>query len=215
MKRKFIFALFIVLAIACLPAFAAGEPFTVEIKGQVHPDLGEFIFTLDCYEDEYEYRTKTITIKEAKSGKKIQTLTTSDFSSFGDDAWTFSRDAIELIIEDMNFDGFADIRIVEFIPAGPNIPYICWVWDNVVKQFVHDKDLSDIASLEVDHENKWIECSNRVSANSHCIEYYRYIGGKLTLFKVVDVILDDDGGTTVTRELINGKLTETSREIDK
>ena len=197
---------------------AAGQkPFAIEITGRVHPDMGEFIFTLGCYEDEYEMcRTKTITIKDAQSGKEIQTLKIGDFND-GEDAQTFSRGELELLIEDMDFDGYADIRIMAFAPAGPNIPYICWLWDKEKKQFVHGAELSEITSLEVDHENKWITCSNRVNAVSRRQEFYRYIDGKLTLFKAVDEIYDDDGeiSETVTMELVNGKLTETGREKNK
>ena len=196
-------------------ACAAGtEPFTVEITARVRPDMGEFIFTLGCYEDEHNmFRTKTITIKDVQSGKEIQTLKIGDFND-GEDAQTFSRDTLELLIEDMDFDGFADMRIMAFAPAGPNIPYICWLWDKGKKQFVHDAELSEITSLEVDHENKWITCSNRVNAVSRRREFYRYIDGKLTLFKAEDVFFDDDGETCeiVTWELKDGTLTETDRE---
>ena len=116
----------------------------------------------------------------------------------------------------MNFDGYGDIRIAAFITAGPNVPYICWLWDKETKQFVHDADLSEIASFEIDQDNGWIYASNRVNAMTWRTEFYRWEDGKLTLFKAVDTNLDeDDTEEIVTWELKDGKLAETGRTKEK
>jgi hypothetical protein len=175
------------------PAFAqTGKAIITEIRQSINPDMDEFIFTLESYEGEYgSYRTKTITIADAKTGELIQTLITSEFNN-GSDAETNWGEAFGFVIEDMNFDGYDDIRIIAFNPAGPNTPYICWLWDKDKRQYVHHEGLSDIPSLEIDKDNEWISASMRSSAVSYRTEFYRWVDGNLTLFKAEDSeILDD------------------------
>lgn len=168
-----------------LPVIADDEvkPFVVEIKQGINPSMNEFVFKLDCYEDDMEMcYTKTITISDAKTGEKIQTLTVRDFND-GDDAQTIARDALELIVEDVNFDGFADIRINAFVTAGANRLFICWLWDTEKKQFIHNKVLSEIVNLDVDHEDKHLYSLTRVHGSLYVEQYFRYENGALTLFK--------------------------------
>ena len=224
MKRSFIAsvpaALMLLSALSfagASPAFArTGETFATEITKRINPDMDEFVFRLESYEGEYELcYTKTISIFDAKTGNLLQTLVTSEFND-GDDAHAFSREEVELIVEDMNFDGYDDIRIAAFTTAGPNIPYICWLWDKNTKQFVHDADLSAIASFEIDKDNEWIHASNRVSAISWRTEFYRWTDGRLTLFRAMDANLDeDDTEEIVTWELKGGELVETGRTKEK
>ena len=223
MKRAYItsvlgaFILALTLSfVGASPAFAdAGETFVIDVTKRLNPDMDEFIFKLDSYEDEYWRYTKTITIVDAKTGNIIQTLVTSEFND-GEYASTSTYENPELIFEDMNFDGYDDIRIVAFTPPGPNIPYICWLWDKNTKQFVHNAELSAILSLETDKDNGWIYSFARDGASSYRTEYHRWTDGKLTLFKALDVSLDDDDTEeTVTWELKDGKLVETGRTKEK
>ena len=189
------------------------KPFSVKIKQSIHPSLNEFAFKLDCYEDDMQmYYTKTIRISDTKTGKEIQTLKTNEFND-GADAQTTSRDAVELLIEDLNFDGFADIRINSFVSAGPNNTYICWLWDTEKDQFVYNKTLSEIIALKVDPKNKWLHSYSRINAATYREEFYKYMNGKPTLYKIIEEQFDDNGQTAevVIQELKNGQLIETER----
>ena len=191
-----------------------GETLVTEVTKRINPDMGEFVFRLESYEDEYWRYTKTITIVDAQTGNLIQTLVTSEYND-GDDAHTH-RDGHELVFEDMNFDGYDDIRIAAFVTPGPNVPYICWLWDKEAKQYVHDAGLSEIASFEIDQDNGWIHASNRVNAMTWRTEFYRWTDGKLTLFKAEEVsFAEDDVEEIVTWELKDGELVETGRTIEK
>ena len=219
MKRLFITSILATLILSSTLSFTGVSPvlagtvetLTTEVTKRINPDMDEFIFRLETFEDEYWRYTKTITIVDAKTGGIIQTLVTSEFND-GDNASTHKYENPEVIVEDMNFDGYGDIRIVAFPPPGPNTPYICWLWDKDTKQFVHDADLSAVLSLEVDKDNEWISSFAKDGASSYRIEYHKWTDGKLMIFKALDVRLDDDDSEeTVTWELKDGKLVETGR----
>jgi LysM repeat protein len=53
-----------------------------------------------------------------------------------------------LIVADMNYDGNDDFRIVKFLPAGPNIPYLYYLYDPATGGFVYSKGYENITSPE-------------------------------------------------------------------
>jgi uncharacterized repeat protein (TIGR01451 family) len=53
-----------------------------------------------------------------------------------------------LIVEDMNYDGNDDFRIVRNVPAGPNIPYLYYIYDPATRQFIYNPAYEDITSPE-------------------------------------------------------------------
>ena len=119
--------------------------------------------------------------------KQLQTINIADVNSFGDDTTTCPEPGTgsDIIIEDMNFDGINDFRIIAMLPPGPNIPYICFLWDKKSGKFVHAEFLDDITSPEFDSKTKTVTSSSRESANKYKKDVYRYSGGKLVLVKSV------------------------------
>jgi hypothetical protein len=190
MKRFPAFAFVVILSAFLVTSVTAARTEVVEVTGRITPDMNEFVFALDGYEDEFEdWRTKSITVKEG--GKEIQTITISGVND-GEDASTPGKDTLELLIEDLNFDGFNDIRLQAFMPAGPNIPYICWLWDDGARQFVHSAELSDIPSIEVDAENEWLSSYERATPALYTNSFYKFTDGKPVLFKAVDELYSED-----------------------
>ena len=119
--------------------------------------------------------------------KQLQTINIADVNSFGDDTTTCPEPGTgsDIIIEDMNFDGINDFRIIAMLPPGPNIPYICFLWDKKTGKFVHAEFLDDITSPEFDSKTKTVTSSSRESANKYRKDVYKYSGGKLVLVKSV------------------------------
>lgn len=201
-----------------LTAFLAPKEqdfFTKTIRQQIGNT--DYIFELLAYKDKdrSQYQTSKITLKNAESGTVIQEITPSEYTYFKDNPSYFDR-GLGFVIEDMNFDGYADIRIVEFLPAGPNIPYTCWVWDNKINQYVFHPALSAITSLEIDYDNKLIYNFGRSSASEHFETYYGYINGELLQVKEVRTgFLDEtdpNQGYSITHELIDGQWIITQKE---
>ena len=119
--------------------------------------------------------------------KQLQTINIADVNSFGDDTTTCPEPGTgsDIVIEDMNFDGINDFRIIAMLPPGPNIPYICFLWDKKSGKFVHADFLDDITSPEFDSKTKTVTSSSRESANKYRKDVYKYTGGKLVLVKSV------------------------------
>lgn len=104
-----------------------------------------FILTMDSVLSpdsvNYDRIVKKITILDRKSKKVVQVITPPE------NATPVNLTADELfIIEDMNFDRFNDIRMVQFMPAGPNIPFYYWIYDTVSHKFLRNTPLEDITS---------------------------------------------------------------------
>ena len=122
-----------------------------------------------------------------KKKKHIQTINIAEVNSFGDETTTSPEPGTgsDIIIEDMDFDGINDFRIIAMLPPGPNIPYICFLWDKKSGKFVHAEFLDDITSPEFDSKTKTVTSSSRESANKYRKDVYKYSGGKLVLVKSV------------------------------
>lgn len=58
------------------------------------------------------------------------------------------NDANSLIVGDMNYDGNDDFRIVKNQPAGPNIPYIYYIYDPATRKFVYNEAYGKVTSPE-------------------------------------------------------------------
>ncbi len=119
--------------------------------------------------------------------KHIQTINIAEVNSFGDETTTSPEPGTgsDIIIEDMDFDGINDFRIIAMLPPGPNIPYICFLWDKKSGKFIHAEFLDDITSPEFDSKTKTVTSSSRESANKYRKDVYKYSGGKLVLVKSV------------------------------
>jgi hypothetical protein len=119
--------------------------------------------------------------------KQIQTINIAEVNSFGDETTTSPEPGTgsDIIIEDMDFDGINDFRIIAMLPPGPNIPYICFLWDKKSGKFIHADFLDDITSPEFDSKTKTVTSSSRESANKYRKDVYKYSGGKLVLVKSV------------------------------
>jgi hypothetical protein len=53
-----------------------------------------------------------------------------------------------LIVGDMNYDGYDDFRVMEFLPAGPNVPYLYYLYVPATRQFVYSEAYAKITSPE-------------------------------------------------------------------
>ena len=157
-----------------------------------------------------------IKVYEGKD-RLLQTINIADVNPFGDDFATCPDPGTgsDIIIEDMDFDGIDDFRIVAMLPPGPNIPYICFLWDKKLGKFVHAEFLDDMTSPEFDSKSKLMISNNRESANIYTRDVYKYSNGRPLLIETVMTEykkLKDANGklklyeVKTTKKLINGKM---------
>jgi hypothetical protein len=80
---------------------------------------------------------------------------------------------------DMNFDGIADLRLVESRPAGPNTPYLHWLWDNTHQRFVPSPALDDLSAPRFDARRKQVQSDWRDGPTHYGTDTYVWRAGEL------------------------------------
>jgi uncharacterized repeat protein (TIGR01451 family) len=89
------------------------------------------------------------------------------------DTSTPINDPNSLIVGDMNYDGNDDFRILRNVPAGPNLPYIYYIFDPATKQFVYNKAYENITSPEFpgnsEVRSKWREGAAKSGIDTYTI----------------------------------------------
>ena len=128
----------------------------------------EFCLTKVCEEQECEI-TK---IEIIKNGSLLQEITPGKnyFST------TFPNDQL-FAIEDMNFDGKIDFRLIEFLPAGPNVPFLFWMYNPAKNIFEKNTEYAAITSPEFDHQKKEINSAWRDGCCRHGRDIFKLKNG--------------------------------------
>jgi hypothetical protein len=81
---------------------------------------------------------------------------------------------------DANFDGWPDLSLAMFLPAGPNIPRQTWLYDVATGRFVDaPAGLQDISSAEFDPVHRIVYSYWRASCCEHGVSTYRWTDGDL------------------------------------
>jgi hypothetical protein len=153
---------------------------------------------------------KSITIATRQGNKKVQVIIPDE----NNQSCTLPKEQV-FIVEDMNFDGHNDFRLLQFLPAAPNLPYYCWTYDAKRKIFVRQKSLEDITSPEFDAKEKLIVSSWRDGCCHHGSSTYKYINGKPTVIAEADIKKEDGKEIFKQKKRINGKLRVIKRTVEK
>ncbi|PKM28502.1 MAG: nitrite reductase [Gammaproteobacteria bacterium HGW-Gammaproteobacteria-12] len=84
------------------------------------------------------------------------------------------------VLFDANFDGWPDLSIAQFLPAGPNIPHQTWLYDPEAGRFVDaPATLQGITSPDFDPEHQIVYSFWRASCCEHGVSIYRWKGAEL------------------------------------
>ena len=110
-------------------------------------------------------------IRLYKNGELFQTLET-------DSQGTCSIYTPDLI--DANFDGWPDLIINLFLPAGPNIPSQIWLYDQKTDRFIDaPQALQEITSAQFDPKYRTIYSHWRSSCCEHGVSVYQWKGSDI------------------------------------
>jgi hypothetical protein len=137
---------------------------------RIHPTLPEFSFTL--VGDQSTDNSETLHIKrieirrgaETEPFQVLQGLSTS----------TPLQPGPPLSVVDMNFDGYGDIRLIELQPAGPNVPYLNWLFEPTSGRFVESRALNAITSPQFDAATGEIRSEWRDGPTRYGTDIYVY-----------------------------------------
>lgn len=81
----------------------------------------------------------------------------------------------EVIVEDLNFDGFMDIRLMQYLPIDESIAYFYWLYDDRNKRFVRIETLEkNIFSPTLDTEEELIISQWRKNDGSWGADFYQF-----------------------------------------
>ena len=205
--RRMLCALCALVALCALTPAASAEVFTVEQA--LHESLPAFRFSLNYAMENELFYTDALTITRADDGGNVQQIVLATRAE------TYDDETLGLVIEDMNFDGYLDMRLMQFISAGINIPYFCWLWDPAAQTFVYSEPLSAIASPSFDPETRLVYSSERDGASIYIENTYTYAqDGSLTLTARVTSAYDSDINIVIitTEELVDGQMQVTNRQ---
>ncbi len=164
-----------------------GGLFTVSQKGKLREDMPEFTFNLAAYYDSERGTYALQSLDVCNEDIVIQTISIPELSAFGqtyiDD---FMQDTLGFSLEDVNFDGYQDIRLFDTSNGNYRQEYIYLVWDPKEEKFEQDKRLNGISLASFDQEKKLIYGMERGSAVSHYYSTYQYIDGEIVEIQYVE-----------------------------
>jgi hypothetical protein len=172
------------------------------IRVRIHPKLPDFTLTL--VGDRSPESTETLQVKqieirralESKPFQVIEGLNTATPLSSG-------TEGLEVV--DMNFDGYGDIRIVETQPAGPNVPYLNWLFDPTSETFVENPALNAITSPQFDAATREIRSNWRDGATRYGTDVYVFEEHRPVLVRKESKVYKSPGIYTLqVSQLVNG-----------
>ncbi len=188
---------------------AAGFPVIRTVTARVHPELAPFTFEARGEESDVEDCIAVREIGIRRGEAPVQTIAGLDTET----PWT--DDYVGLELQDVDFDGYADLRLVAFVPAGPNVPYLNWRYDPAAQRFERFEALDAVSAPVFDPETRTVSSEWRSGAATYGADTYRYEGGALVLVRQETRTARDDGGfDVVVRERVGGEMQVVSETVE-
>lgn len=167
--------------------------FTTTVRGKLKEDMPEFSFDIEaCFDSgSSTYQVRSVTVRDEEGIR--QTISVPELSLFGQTAvWLDQEECMGLELEDVNFDGYKDIRLFDTVNGNYLLEWIYLVWNPDREQFVHDPKLSEIPLATFDQENQLIYGTERGGAARHYDYTYEYLDGEPVMIREEwDIYLDD------------------------
>ena len=148
----------------------------------------------------------SLTIKSKSNKQNVQKI------GFKKDYFLMSYEITFSIDNDINFDGFNDIQISNYV-GNYNATYSFWIFDQGKRKYIHDKSLDSINNPEINVNEKEIRSEWRVAFESFHFERYRWEKGKLILLeeKIKNNSITSDEIFETRKVLRNGKYYTTEK----
>lgn len=102
-----------------------------------------------------------------------------------------------IVFADFNFDGYTDFSVVQFLPAGPNIPSSFVLYDPKQGGFALHERLGEITSPTFDPRTRTVSSIWRGSAAQYGRDLFRWETGNLVRVLTMECRIGDRGEMTV------------------
>lgn len=89
----------------------------------------------------------------------------------------------QVIVEDLNFDGHSDIRLLQYLPETASIPFFYWLYNPKTAKFERNTALEVVLSPSLDFEKEYILSQWTKTDKIQGTDYYKFAGNQLKLVK--------------------------------
>lgn len=123
-----------------------------------------------------------------------------------------------LIVEDIDFDGRKDLRVLRLLDARLQSTFDYWVYDQKTGRFEKDARFEALSSPHFDAGTRTITSVSRTGAMDKTVEKFRLLkNGKLELiFREETAQSGLDGSILITTgRKVGGKWVETTRQVEE
>jgi|GEM_PF-3502613 len=108
---------------------------------------------------------------------------------------------------DFNFDGYTDFRLIEFLPAGPNIAYFNAVFDPSSGRHVAATGLNTLSAPEFEKDGKRVVSGWRGNAVTYGTDTFVWEGPDLVLVERQVSMFDENDNCMTTKFEPKGRVT--------
>ena len=158
----------------------SSTPITVTQRGKLQEDMPEFTFVLTAFWDlqSASYALQTVDVYQGDA--LLQSISIPELTLFGQTYIDNSlQDTLGFELEDLNFDGYLDMRLFDTSNGNYRTEWVYFVWNPAEQQFEHDARLNEISLAIFDQEEQLIHGMERGGAACHYFSTYQYIDGEI------------------------------------
>jgi hypothetical protein len=122
----------------------------------------------------------------------------------------------QVIIEDMNFDGIADVRLLQFLPENENIPFFYWLFNPDKKKFERHKGLEKVTAPVFDTAQQLVLSQWTTPDSAQGTDIYTFKSNRLQLIRQEIRTFNDTQHYTLTiKEPLGDSLRIVKQELKK
>ncbi len=83
-----------------------------------------------------------------------------------------NSEADALIVEDVNFDGYADLRMMQYQTGGSAVPYYYWIYQPETGGFARAEFFEVVKSPQIDPDTRQLVSRQKLSSTETVTEFY-------------------------------------------
>jgi hypothetical protein len=156
---------------------------------------------------------KSLTVKRKPDGQELQKIALEDILLD-----CFLEPGRMLVVEDINFDGHNDLRVLNLLDARLQSTFYSWTYNTKTGRFERDTRFDGLTSPTFDGKTRTITSVLRVGPVNKTVEKFRVLkDGSLELFYREETTQSWQDGTTtvIVGRKVRGKWKEESRQLEE